>query len=101
MPLMFEPLLCFKYSKKIDGKKKRYYKSTNILNMPICIPMPNVSITRGCCGLTDKTVEKIEKVINDDLEINHYKQIVKSLYLTNIAVQNYNLTQKEKKRKRR
>ncbi len=54
MHLMFKPLLCFKYSKKINGKKKRYYKSTNILNMPICIPMPNVSITRGCCGLTEQ-----------------------------------------------
>ena len=53
---MFKPLLCFKYSKKINGKKKRYYKSTNILSMPICILTPNVSITRGCCGLTDKTV---------------------------------------------
>ena len=39
-------------------------------------------------------VEKTEK-------INHYKQIVKSLYLTNIAVQNYNLTQKEKEKKMR
>ena len=61
MPLMFKPLLCFKYSKKINGKKKRYYKSTNILSMPICILTPNVSITRGCCGLTDKTVEKNRK----------------------------------------
>ena len=42
-------------------------------------------------------VEKTEKTE----KINHYKQIVKSLYLTNIAIQNYNLTQKEKKRKRR
>ncbi len=40
-------------------------------------------------------VEKTEKTE----KINHYKQIVKSLYLTNIAVQNYNLTQKEKEKK--
>ena len=46
------------------------------------------------CTNTDVKTEKTEK-------INHYKQIVKSLYLTNIAIQNYNLTQKEKKRKRR
>ena len=39
-------------------------------------------------------VEKTEKTE----KINHYKQIVKSLYLTNIAVQNYNLTQKEKEK---
>ena len=42
-------------------------------------------------------VEKTEKTE----KINHYKQIVKSLYLTNIAVQNYNLTQKEKEKKMR
>ena len=42
-------------------------------------------------------VEKTEKTE----KINHYKQIVKSLYLTNIAIQNYNITQKEKKRKRK
>ena len=34
-------------------------------------------------------VEKTEK-------INHYKQIVKSLYLTNVAAQNYNLSTKRK-----
>ena len=39
-------------------------------------------------------VEKTEKTE----KINHYKQIVKSLYLTNIAIQNYNLTQKEKEK---
>lgn len=42
-------------------------------------------------------VEKTEKTE----KINHYKQIVKSLYLTNIAVQNYNLTQKEKEKNMR
>ena len=42
-------------------------------------------------------VEKTEKTE----KINHYKQIVKSLYLTNIAIQNYNLTQKEKEKKMR
>ena len=42
-------------------------------------------------------VEKTEKTE----KINHYKQIVKSLYLANIAVQNYNLTQKEKEKKRK
>ncbi len=41
-------------------------------------------------------VEKTEKTE----KINHQKQIVKSLYLTNIAVQNYNLTQKEKEKKK-
>lgn len=35
-----------------------------------------------------KEFEKTEK-------INHYKQVAKSLYLTNIAVQNYNLNTKK------
>ena len=42
-------------------------------------------------------VEKTEKTE----KINHYKQIVKSLYLTNIAIQNYNLTQKEKEKEKK
>ena len=43
---------------------------------------------------------KVEKTEKPE-KINHYKQIVKSLYLTNIAVQNYNLTQKEKEKNMR
>ena len=38
---------------------------------------------------TFKPVEKTEK-------INHHKQVIKSMFLTSIAVQNYTLTTKRK-----
>ena len=37
-------------------------------------------------------VEKTEKTE----KINHYKQVIKSMFLTSIAVQNYTLTTKRK-----
>ena len=43
---------------------------------------------------TFKPVEKTEK-------INHHKQVIKSIFLTSIAVQNYALTAKGKENEKR
>ena len=46
-------------------------------------------------------IKKIENVVNNNLEINRYKQAIKSLYLTDVAMKKHYTTLEEIEKKKK